>query len=60
VLLGLGGLVVKSHGSADGPGFANALRVAADMADSDFMTAIESNLGRLARVSQPAAEQAAE
>ena len=59
VLLGLGGLVVKSHGGADGQSFSTALRVAADMADSDFLTAIESNLGRLARLSD-AAEQAAE
>ncbi len=60
VLLGLNGIVVKSHGGADAEGFANALRVAADMAESNFLTEIETNLRRLARVSNAAPGQAAE
>jgi glycerol-3-phosphate acyltransferase PlsX len=46
-LLGLKGLVVKSHGGADAKGFANALRVAADLAFSDFDADIDRNLKRL-------------
>jgi glycerol-3-phosphate acyltransferase PlsX len=60
VLLGLNGIVVKSHGGADGEGFATALRVARNMAASNFLTEIETNLQRLARVSDAAADQAAE
>ncbi len=47
VFLGLNGLVVKSHGGADGPGYATALRIALEMADSRFLTEIENNLSRL-------------
>ena len=46
-LLGLNGIVVKSHGGAEGRGFANAIVVAADMAASDYATQIEGNLSRL-------------
>src|SRR3712207_2101100 len=35
-LLGLNGVVVKSHGGTDARGFANAIKVAADMAASDY------------------------
>lgn len=47
VFLGLNGVVVKSHGGTQGPGFATALRIALEMADSDFLTEIEQNLARL-------------
>ena len=50
VFLGLNGPVVKSHGGADGPGFATALRIALDMADSHFLTEIENNLARLSEL----------
>jgi glycerol-3-phosphate acyltransferase PlsX len=46
-LLGLNGIVVKSHGGADARGFANALKVAADMARSDYAAHIEANMQRL-------------
>ncbi|MGI8839389.1 MAG: phosphate acyltransferase PlsX [Caulobacteraceae bacterium] len=46
--LGLNGIVVKSHGSADARGFATAIRLAADLAVSDFAAEIDRNLGRLA------------
>lgn len=46
-LLGLNGIVVKSHGGADAKGFASALRVAADLARSDFTAEIDRNLKRL-------------
>jgi len=37
VLLGLNGIVVKSHGGTDALGFANAIGVAADMASQGFI-----------------------
>ena len=46
-LLGLNGLVVKSHGGADAKGFANAIKVAADLAFSDFAGEVDRNLKRL-------------
>jgi len=45
--LGLNGIVVKSHGGADARGFATAIRLAADLARSDFAAEIERNLERL-------------
>ncbi len=47
VLLGLGGISVKSHGSADARGFARACEMAADLAASDFQGEIATNLGRI-------------
>ncbi|MCW5723522.1 MAG: phosphate acyltransferase PlsX [Maricaulaceae bacterium] len=49
VLLGMNGMVVKSHGGAQAGGFATALALALDLADSDFMSEIEHNLARFAR-----------
>ncbi len=49
-LLGLNGVVVKSHGGADAKGFANALKVAADLATSDYAVQIARNRERLDRV----------
>ena len=46
-LLGLNGIVVKSHGGADARGFANAMRVAVDLARSDYLTKVGEQLGRL-------------
>lgn len=46
-LLGLRGVVVKAHGGSDPKGFANAIRIAADLADSDFLAEIERNTARL-------------
>ncbi len=42
--LGLNGIVVKSHGGADTRGFATAIRLAADLAASDFVAQIDRNL----------------
>jgi phosphate acyltransferase len=53
--LGLNGIVVKSHGSADAGGFANAIRLAADLAISDFGAELERNLGRLTLATRQAA-----
>ena len=49
-LLGLKGIVVKSHGGADAKSFANAVVVAADMARSDFASEIDRNMSHLAEV----------
>jgi glycerol-3-phosphate acyltransferase PlsX len=46
-LLGLNGIVVKSHGGADATGYASAIRVAVDLARSDFSAEIDRNLQRL-------------
>jgi glycerol-3-phosphate acyltransferase PlsX len=47
VFLGLNGLVVKSHGSADGAGFATAVNIAIRMAQSHFREEVAANLARL-------------
>ena len=44
VLLGLNGLVVKSHGGADSNGVHNAIRVAAKMAMADIIRKISDDL----------------
>ena len=47
VFLGLGGLVVKSHGGADDVGVANAIRVAARMVRHDITRRITEDLSRI-------------
>jgi glycerol-3-phosphate acyltransferase PlsX len=60
-LLGLNGIVVKSHGSADAKSFASAIRVAADLARSDFAAEIDRNMQRLtATLSEVTATEPAE
>ena len=55
-LLGLNGIVVKSHGGADAKGFANAIRIAVDLARSDYLTKVRDSLNRLpAALELPAA-----
>jgi glycerol-3-phosphate acyltransferase PlsX len=49
-LLGLNGVVVKSHGGANALGFANAIRVAADLAQSSFADEIRVNMEQLTNV----------
>jgi glycerol-3-phosphate acyltransferase PlsX len=46
-LLGLNGVVVKSHGGTNPKGFANAIRVALDLAQSECGTEIQRNLHQL-------------
>ena len=58
IFLGLNGIAVKSHGSTDALGFANAIGVAADMLANGFLDRIRDDLARLNRASatpQPAA-----
>jgi glycerol-3-phosphate acyltransferase PlsX len=62
VFLGLNGIVVKSHGGTDGPGFETAITVAADMGASRFKDELTEQLGKLMTAMQaapPAAEPAA-
>jgi len=44
VFLGLNGLVVKSHGGADGLGFASAIDVAVDVAAADLVRKIAADM----------------
>lgn len=49
LFLGLNGLVVKSHGGANGPGYAAAIGVAEKMARSHYREEIARNLERLSQ-----------
>jgi glycerol-3-phosphate acyltransferase PlsX len=59
-LLGLNGIVVKSHGGATAKGFGNAIRIGVDLARSDYLATVGSKLGRLDDIlhALPAAEAA--
>ncbi len=50
VMLGLNGVVVKSHGGTDAEGFAHALDVAMDMILHGFNEGIRAGLDRMARL----------
>jgi glycerol-3-phosphate acyltransferase PlsX len=52
-LLGLNGIVVKSHGGADAKGFANAIRVAVGLAQSQYASEIQINLQQLTTAMAP-------
>lgn len=56
-LLGLNGIVVKSHGGADAAGFGNAIRIAVDLARSDYMIKVGAGLQRLGSVVEKARAQ---
>ena len=58
-LLGLNGIVVKSHGGADAKGFGNAIRIAVDLARSGYLDKVSRNLGRLAALEPLASPSAA-
>ena len=49
-LLGLNGIVVKSHGGATAGGFGAAIRIAVELARSDYMSKVSANLQRLTAV----------
>ena len=56
VLLGLNGIVVKSHGGTDAEGFASAIEVGYEMVHFDLLTKINQMLNRDgALVPEPAA-----
>ncbi|MEL7482060.1 MAG: phosphate acyltransferase PlsX [Pseudomonadota bacterium] len=59
VLLGLNGLVVKSHGGADADGIATAIALATNLADSQYKEEVAAGLSRIANLAiPPAAPQA--
>ena len=47
VLLGLNGVVVKSHGGTDADGFATAMALAGDLASSRYMEEVAAGLARV-------------
>jgi len=53
-LLGLNGAVVKSHGGADAKGFANAVKMAADLASSDYAAQIARNMDKFNKMEETA------
>jgi glycerol-3-phosphate acyltransferase PlsX len=53
-LLGLNGTVVKSHGGADAKGFANAVKMAADLASSDYVAQIARNMDKFNKMEETA------
>jgi len=57
MFLGLAGIAVKSHGSTDAFGFANAIGVAVDLKVNGFLQKISADLARLNRA--PSTEQSA-
>ncbi|MCS6890594.1 MAG: phosphate acyltransferase PlsX [Rhodovarius sp.] len=57
ILLGLNGVVVKSHGGTDPMGFAHAIDVAMDMVNHGFTQRILSSLARLSSQPQPSPVQ---
>ena len=59
VLLGLNGIVVKSHGSANDCGIAQGIAIAVDLIDNEFMDDLKRSLNRSLKAVD-AAEQAAQ
>jgi glycerol-3-phosphate acyltransferase PlsX len=59
VMLGLNGVVVKSHGGTDAEGFAHAVDVAMDMVVHRFNELIREDLTRIAELMALAAKQGA-
>jgi glycerol-3-phosphate acyltransferase PlsX len=55
--LGLNGVVVKSHGGADSRGFANAVRLAANLGGSDILLEVSRTLGRRATLDKEAVRE---
>jgi glycerol-3-phosphate acyltransferase PlsX len=55
MFLGLAGIAVKSHGSTDAFGFANAIGVAVDLKVNGFLRKISDEISRVNRTAAPAA-----
>lgn len=47
VFLGLKGIIIKSHGGTDAIGFANAVGIGVELAESDFLNEVERTLDAL-------------
>ena len=50
VFLGLNGIAVKSHGGTDEIGYANAIKVAADLVEHGFMPDVQSAIQRFSSI----------
>ena len=48
VFLGLNGVVMKSHGSANDKGVANALHLCAQLVEQDIVAQVQADLGQFA------------
>ena len=57
VFMGLNGLVIKSHGSANASGYASAIGVAADMASNDLAGKITKDLKRFEKRAEEEIEE---
>ncbi len=58
VLLGLNGVVVKSHGGTDTEGYATAINLAADLAVSQYKDEVSAGLSRVAALTDETDESA--
>jgi glycerol-3-phosphate acyltransferase PlsX len=56
VVLGLNGLVIKSHGGADAEGLASAIELARDMARNDLVRMIAQDRAVVGRAGEPPAD----
>lgn len=52
VLLGLNGVVVKSHGGTDADGYATAVHLAANLAKSNYKEEVAAGLSRIAKLTE--------
>ena len=59
MLLGLNGIVVKSHGGTDALGFANAIGVGVEMARHGFMEKMTQDFASLGKVEEAQSREAA-
>ena len=59
-MLGLNGLVVKSHGGANATGIAAAIRIAVELARSDYLEKVAVKLKRFEKAVPPTAPAASE
>lgn len=57
-LLGLNGIVVKSHGGADAKGFGAAIRIATELGRSDYLQTVGRKLDQLTNVLEAPTEAA--
>jgi len=58
ILVGLNGIAIKSHGSTDGKGFANAINQAVNMLTSGYAGRIQDELQRLGTLAEATPEPA--
>ena len=52
ILLGLNGICVKSHGGADSVGFSNAIEVACDLIEHEFIPKVNDSISAAEKIIQ--------